>query len=166
MEDPVGKYKPGAAGNHSGIIPEWTFALTSFLKRQLNEIAMPAISRTGANIKQVFKKGKLSDTEGRDVWVDKFSWSSVVSLSLYTTSQVYLRLELLRHFSDTDLLDQVPFYTWLVTNMGHTEAMGPHQFMFMVRIVDEYFDSVASNRVFATPIIEACLSRFAEVCYK
>ncbi|KIM29831.1 hypothetical protein M408DRAFT_22702 [Serendipita vermifera MAFF 305830] len=143
----VGKYKPGAAGNHSGVIPEWTAALTAFLKRQLSEIAMPAVSRTGTNIKQVFKKAKLSDPEGREAWIDKFSWS----------------LELLRRLFDADLIDQPSFLAWVVTSMGHTEAMGPHQFIFLIRMVDEYFDSVASNRAFATPIIEACLSRFAEI---
>ena len=59
------------------MIPEWTTALTSYLKRQLAEIAMPAVSRTGANIKQVFKRTKLSDAEVREAWVDKFAYTYV-----------------------------------------------------------------------------------------
>lgn len=62
---------------HAGI-PEWTSALTSSLKRQLGEISVPAVSRTGANIKQVFKRTKLSDPEGREAWADKFAYTYVL----------------------------------------------------------------------------------------
>jgi len=75
------------------------------------------------------------------------------------------RLELLRRLCDCCLIDQVGFLSWLVTTASVAEGLGPHQFIFVVRIIDEYFDSVASNRAFATPVIEACLARYVEVSF-
>jgi hypothetical protein len=43
--------------------------------------------------------------------------------------------------------------------------MGPHQFIFIVRLADEYFEYIAANRSFAVPIVEGCLSRLNEVGY-
>jgi hypothetical protein len=50
--------------------------VTSYIKKQLAEIALPSAPRLGLNIKQSFK-GVLSDPESRDRWVSRFTYWSV-----------------------------------------------------------------------------------------
>lgn len=44
--------------------------------------------------------------------------------------------------------------------------MAPHQYIFIVRLADEYFDVVASNRQFAGSILQGCLARYSEVRHR
>lgn len=41
--------------------------------------------------------------------------------------------------------------------------MAPHQYIFIVRLADEYFDVVVSNRQFAGALLQGCLARYSEV---
>lgn len=52
---------------------DWTNVVTSYLKKQLAEIALPSAPRPGLNIKQTFK-GVLSDPDSRDRWVSRFTY--------------------------------------------------------------------------------------------
>lgn len=52
---------------------DWTNVVTSYLKKQLAEIALPSAPRLGLNIKQSFK-GVLSDPDSRDRWVSRFTY--------------------------------------------------------------------------------------------
>jgi len=47
--------------------------MTGYMKKQLNEIALPSAPRPGLNIKQTFK-GVLADMEGRERWISRFSY--------------------------------------------------------------------------------------------
>jgi mediator of RNA polymerase II transcription subunit 12 len=47
--------------------------VTSYIKKQLADIALPSAPRPGMNIKQTFK-GVLSDAESRDRWVSRFTY--------------------------------------------------------------------------------------------
>jgi mediator of RNA polymerase II transcription subunit 12 len=38
------------------------------------------------------------------------------------------------------------------------------QFYFVLRLVEEYLDDIAQHRLFAQPVIEACLAKLIEVC--
>jgi len=53
---------------------EWTNVLTTYIRKQLLEITLPA-QRTSSYIKQVVKPSKLSDQKTREEWVRKFGWS-------------------------------------------------------------------------------------------
>ncbi|KAG8798021.1 RNA polymerase II mediator complex subunit [Serendipita sp. 398] len=126
---------------------EWTNVITAYMKRQLLETAIPTVVKTSSAIsRQNVRKSKLSDPEGRDEWVARYAYS----------------LDLLRLFYDGDLLDQPTFLTWLASLSTGADGLSPHQFVFVVRLVDEYFDLVASNRAFSTPIIEGCLLQWIE----
>jgi hypothetical protein len=76
---------------------------------------------------------------------------------------ILFSLDLLRLLFDSELLDQPALLTWLTTTSGITEGMAPHQLVFLVRLAHEYFDILVSNRAFATPMIESCAIRYAEV---
>jgi hypothetical protein len=41
------------------------------------DIAMPNTLKTGANIKQMFKKSKLNDPDWKETWVTKYAYSYV-----------------------------------------------------------------------------------------
>lgn len=56
---------------------EWTNILTSYVRKQLLDIAIPVVTRTGANIKQIFRKSKLSERESREAWVSRFAYTCV-----------------------------------------------------------------------------------------
>ncbi|CAG7850845.1 SubName: Full=Uncharacterized protein {ECO:0000313/EMBL:CCA73079.1} [Serendipita indica DSM 11827] len=125
---------------------DWTNVITGYLKKQLVEIGITTV-RTGSNIKQSFRKSKLSEADSRENWVSRFAFS----------------LDILRLLFDGDLLDQPTFLGWIAAMASPSEGLGPHQFVFLSRIIDEYFDVVASNRAFATPVVEGCLAQWAEI---
>lgn len=52
---------------------DWANVVTSYLKKQLAEIALPSAPRPGLNIKQTFK-GVLSDPDSRDRWISRFTY--------------------------------------------------------------------------------------------
>lgn len=52
---------------------EWANVVTGYMKKQLADIALPMAPRPGLNIKQTFK-GKLSDVEGRERWISRFTY--------------------------------------------------------------------------------------------
>jgi hypothetical protein len=76
---------------------------------------------------------------------------------------ILFSLDLLRLLFDSELLDQPALLTWLTTTSSITEGMAPHQLVFLVQLAHEYFDILVSNRAFATPVIESCAIRYAEV---
>ncbi|KAG8807594.1 RNA polymerase II mediator complex subunit [Serendipita sp. 399] len=126
---------------------EWTNVITAYLKKQLLETAIPTIVKTSSAIsRQNVRRSKLSDPEGRDEWVARYAYS----------------LDLLRLFYEGDLLDQPTFLAWLTSLATGADGLSPHQFIFVTRLVDEYFDLVISNRAFATPVIEGCLLQWIE----
>ncbi|KAG8811126.1 RNA polymerase II mediator complex subunit [Serendipita sp. 399] len=126
---------------------EWTNVITAYLKKQLLETAIPTIVKTSSAIsRQNVRRSKLSDPEGRDEWVARYAYS----------------LDLLRLFYEGDLLDQPTFLAWLTSLATGADGLSPHQFIFVTRLVDEYFDLVVSNRAFATPVIEGCLLQWIE----
>ncbi|ESK91038.1 rna polymerase ii mediator complex component [Moniliophthora roreri MCA 2997] len=122
---------------------EWTNVVTSHLRKQLLDIALPSPVRAGVNIKQTFK-GVLADPENRDKWVSRFSYC----------------LRLLRSFYAEGLVDKGAFFVWLVNQMGSCNLA---QAGFVTRIVDEYFDGMMSCRALTRPFLEAYLSKLAEI---
>ncbi|CDO75642.1 hypothetical protein BN946_scf184743.g2 [Trametes cinnabarina] len=52
---------------------EWANVMTSYMKKQLGEIALPSPPRLVASIKQTFK-GVLSDADMRKKWVSRFTY--------------------------------------------------------------------------------------------
>lgn len=125
---------------------------------------MPTTMRTGTNIKQSFKKSKLNDPEWKDAWVAKFAYRYVARrFELGIHVDLLFSLDLLRLLFDSELLDQPALLTWLTTTSSISEGMAPHQLIFLVQLAHEYFDILVSNRAFATPMIENCAIRYADV---
>jgi mediator of RNA polymerase II transcription subunit 12 len=47
--------------------------VTTYMRKQIAEIALPSAPRPGLNIKQTFK-GVLADAESRERWLSRFSY--------------------------------------------------------------------------------------------
>jgi len=52
---------------------EWAGVVTTYIKKQLADIALPSAPRPGLNIKQTFK-GVLSDCDTKDRWISRFNY--------------------------------------------------------------------------------------------
>lgn len=63
--------KPGY--NPTQYSVEWANVVTSYLKKQLTDIALPTAHRLGLNIKQTFKNF-LADTEARERWISRLTY--------------------------------------------------------------------------------------------
>ncbi|KAJ7039194.1 hypothetical protein C8F04DRAFT_1087468 [Mycena alexandri] len=122
---------------------EWATVVTTYMKKQLADIALPSAPRPGLNIKQTFK-GVLADADTRDKWISRFSYS----------------LELLRPCYSEGLVDSRTFLVWLVQQIGLSNLA---QVGFMVRLADEYLDGIMKNRALARPFIDACLCKLSEI---
>ncbi|OAX39947.1 hypothetical protein K503DRAFT_781763 [Rhizopogon vinicolor AM-OR11-026] len=122
---------------------DWAIVVTSYIKKQLADIALPSAPRPGMNIKQTFK-GVLFDSESRDRWVSRFTYC----------------LKLLRPFYDEGLVDRRTFLTWLVLQMTTCNLA---QAGFVAHLADEYLDGVLEKRPFAKPLLDACIAKLNEV---
>lgn len=122
---------------------DWAIVVTSYIKKQLADIALPSAPRPGMNIKQTFK-GVLSDAESRDRWVSRFTYC----------------LKLLRPFYDEGLVDHRTFLTWLVHQMA---ACNLAQSGFVAHLADEYLDGVLEKRPLAKLLLDACIAKLNEV---
>lgn len=122
---------------------EWANVMTGYMKKQLNEIALPSAPRPGLNIKQTFK-GVLADIEGREKWISRFSYC----------------LKLLRTFYTEGLVDHQTFLVWFVNQMG---ACNLAQAGFLSRLADEYLPPIMTSRALAKPFVEACLNKLSEI---
>ncbi|KAG5646821.1 hypothetical protein DXG03_002198 [Asterophora parasitica] len=122
---------------------DWANVVTSYLKKQLADIALPSAPRPGLNIKQTFK-GVLSDGDSRERWMSRF---------------VYC-LKLLRTFYSEGLVDNRTFLVWMVQQMGTCNLA---QTGFITRLADEYLDGILGSRPLTRPFIDACLSKLSEI---
>lgn len=117
--------------------------VNNYLKKQLDQIALPSAPRLSLNIKHTFK-GVLAEHDSRDRWVSKF---------VYT-------LDLLRVFYSEGLVDNRTFLWWLVQTMANCNLA---QAAFIAMMADEYLDGLLVSRALARPFVEACLGRLTEV---
>ena len=153
---------------------EWANVVTTYLKRQLADIALPIAPRPGLNVKQAFK-GVLSEAESRDNWISRFTYWCGLSMFpvlrprflLTRTHPVpsgigrsHYSLRLLRPFYAEGLVDNRTFLSWLVQQMSTCNLA---QAGFVARLADEYLDGMLVSRALTHPFIEACLAKFAEV---
>ncbi|KAJ3480114.1 hypothetical protein NLI96_g8581 [Meripilus lineatus] len=122
---------------------EWANVVTGYMKKQLADIALPMAPRPGLNIKQTFK-GKLSDAEGRERWISRFTYC----------------LSLLRSFYSEGMVDNRTFLAWLVQQTGTCNLA---QLGFVSRLSDEYLDGMLMCRALTRPFVESCLNRLVEV---
>ncbi|KAL0956176.1 hypothetical protein HGRIS_002336 [Hohenbuehelia grisea] len=122
---------------------DWANIVTSYLKKQLSDIALPSAPRPGMNIKQMFK-GVLSESDTRERWVSRFSYC----------------LQLLRPFYTEGLVDHRTFLTWLVQQMSTCNLA---QAGFVTRLTEEYLDGMVLIRALAHPLAEACLCKLSEI---
>ncbi|KAI8993842.1 hypothetical protein BD414DRAFT_480612 [Trametes punicea] len=122
---------------------EWANVMTSYMKKQLAEIALPSAPRLVASIKQTFK-GVLSDADMRQKWISRFTYC----------------LSLLRTFYSEGLVDNRTFLAWLVQQMSICNLA---QAGFVVRLADEYLDGMLVSRALTRPFIEACLAKVVEI---
>ncbi|KAJ7209594.1 hypothetical protein GGX14DRAFT_630911, partial [Mycena pura] len=122
---------------------DWANVVTSYLKKQLADIALPSAPRLGLNIKQTFK-GVLADTDTRERWISRFTYS----------------LELLRPFYSEGLVDSRTFLVWLVQQLAISNLA---QVGFLIRLADEYLDGITKNRPLTRPFIDACLCKLSEI---
>ncbi len=60
---------------------EWANVVTSYMRKQLLEIALPMAPRPGLNIKHTFK-GVLADQDSRDRWLSRFTYWYVSAYGL------------------------------------------------------------------------------------
>ncbi|KIK91304.1 hypothetical protein PAXRUDRAFT_830959 [Paxillus rubicundulus Ve08.2h10] len=122
---------------------DWTNVVTSYLKKQLADIALPSAPRLGLNIKQSFK-GVLSDSETRERWVSRFTYC----------------LQLLRPFYADGLVDTHTFLVWLVQQMVTCNLA---QAGFVAHLADEYLDGMLASRALSKPFVDACLAKLTEI---
>ncbi|CCM03316.1 uncharacterized protein FIBRA_05444 [Fibroporia radiculosa] len=122
---------------------EWANVVTSYMKKQLSEIALPSAPRPGLNIKQTFKS-VLADTDSRERWISRFTYC----------------LELLRTFYAEGLVDNRAFLTWLVQQMGSCNLA---QLGFVARLADEYLDGMLVSRALTHHFVEASLNKLMEI---
>lgn len=52
---------------------DWALLVTTYMRKQILEIALPSAPRLGLNIKQTFK-GVLADSDTRDKWMSRFTY--------------------------------------------------------------------------------------------
>ncbi|KAI0633322.1 hypothetical protein C8Q77DRAFT_1217758 [Trametes polyzona] len=121
---------------------EWANVMTSYMKKQLMDIALPSAPRLVAS-KQVFKS-VLSEDKTRQSWISRFSYC----------------LSLLRTFYAEGLVDNRTYLAWLVQQMGVCNLA---QAGFVVRLADEYLDGMLVSRALTRPFIEACLTKLVEI---
>lgn len=141
---------------------DWANVMTSYLKKQLAEIALPIAPRLGVNIKQTFK-GVLTDPDTRDRWVSKFIYSSVTCLFLSVVIANISppdSLELLRIFYSEFMVDHATFLSWLVQQLGSCNLA---QAGFVARLADDYLDGIVTRRALAKPLIDGCLLKLQDV---
>ena len=55
--------------------------VTSYMKKQLADIALPTAPRPGLNIKMTFKN-MLADPQSRERWISRFSYWYATSVSV------------------------------------------------------------------------------------
>ncbi|KAI0688045.1 hypothetical protein BC835DRAFT_1419486 [Cytidiella melzeri] len=122
---------------------DWANLVTGYLRKQLTDIALPMAPRPGLNVKQTFK-GVLAETDSRERWLSRFSYS----------------LSLLRAFYAEGLVDNRTFLVWLVQQMATCNLA---QLGFVARISDEYLDGMLSCRALARPFVEYSLCRISEI---
>ncbi|KAJ8455905.1 hypothetical protein ONZ45_g18844 [Pleurotus djamor] len=124
---------------------EWTGVMTSYVKKQLLDIALPSAPRHGMNmnIKQNFK-GVLAEPDSREHWISRFTYS----------------LRLLRRFYSEGLVDHRTFLTWLVQQMSTCNLA---QAGFVSRLADEYLEGMVCSRALTHHFADACLGRLAEI---
>ncbi|KAH9858392.1 hypothetical protein C2E23DRAFT_767676 [Lenzites betulinus] len=122
---------------------EWANVMTSYMKKQLADIALPSAPRLLASIKQTFK-GVLSDSDTRHKWISRFSYC----------------LSLLRTFYAEGLVDNRTFLAWLVQQMSTCNLA---QAGFVVRLADEYLEGMLVSRALTRPFIEASLGKVVEI---
>ncbi|KAF9819188.1 hypothetical protein IEO21_02359 [Rhodonia placenta] len=133
--------KPGY--NPTQYSVEWANVVTSYLKKQLTDIALPTAHRLGLNIKQTFKNF-LADTEARERWISRLTYS----------------LKLLHTFYAEGLVDNRTFLAWLVQQMGTCNLA---QLGFVAHLADEYLDGMLISRALTHHFVEACLARIVEI---
>ncbi|KAG9310592.1 hypothetical protein JVU11DRAFT_9154 [Chiua virens] len=121
---------------------DWADGVTSYLKKQLAEIALPSAPRPGLNTKQSFK-GVLLDPDSRDRWVSRFSYC----------------LQLLRPFHADSLVDSHTFLVWLVQQMMTCNLA---QAGFVVHLSDEYLDGVLASCALTKPFADPCIIKLSE----
>ncbi|KAH7888428.1 hypothetical protein F5I97DRAFT_1803562 [Phlebopus sp. FC_14] len=122
---------------------DWTNVVTTYIKKQLADIALPSAPRLGLNIKQTFK-GVLSDPETRERWVSRFAYC----------------LQLLRPFYTDGLVDSCTFFVWLVQQMSTCNLA---QAGFVAHLADEYLDGMLVSRALTKPFVDACLAKLTEI---
>lgn len=122
---------------------DWANVVTSYMKKQLADIALPSAPRPGLNIKQTFK-GVLADLDTRERWISRFSYC----------------LKLLRTFFSDGLIDSRTLHAWIVQQMGSCNLA---QAGFITRLADEYLDGMISSRALTRPFIDACLCKISEI---
>ena len=144
---------------------EWANVMTTYLKKQLAEIALPSAPRPGLNIKQTFK-GVLSELESREKWISRFTYWYVneaitrwMGLTVHYARDV--SLSLLRTFYAEGLVDNRTFLSWLVQQMGICNLA---QAGFVARLADEYVEGMLVSRALTRPFLEVCLAKSVEVC--
>ncbi|CAE7226860.1 unnamed protein product [Rhizoctonia solani] len=122
---------------------EWAGMVTAHLKKQLQEIVLPSAPRPGLPIKSTFKS-TLTQPDTKANWVSKFAYC----------------VDLLRAFYVEHMVDHGTVLGWLSAQALPANIA---QFYFVLRLVEEYMDDIAQHRMFAQPVIEACLTKLVEV---
>ncbi|KAG6821036.1 hypothetical protein H0H93_007926 [Arthromyces matolae] len=120
---------------------DWANVVTSYMKKQLADIALPSAPRPGLNIKQTFK-GVLSDGDSRERWLIRGN-----------------SLKLLRSFYSEGLVDKRIFLVWVVQQIMTCNLA---QTGFITRLADEYLDGLLACRPLARPLLQACLAKLIE----
>ncbi|KAH0832416.1 hypothetical protein J3R83DRAFT_13456 [Lanmaoa asiatica] len=120
---------------------DWTNVVTSYLKKQLAEIALPL--RLGLNIEQSFK-GVLPDPDSCDRSVSCFTYC----------------LRLLRPFYADGLVDGRTFLLWLVQQMVTRNLA---QAGFVAHLADKYLDGMLASRALTKPFADACIAKLSEI---
>ncbi|KAG8742716.1 RNA polymerase II mediator complex subunit [Ceratobasidium sp. 414] len=133
---------------------EWAGAVTSHLKKQLQDIVLPSAPRPGLAIKSTFKS-TLTQPDTRSKWVSRFAYCSWHGGINGGNS-----VELLGAFYSEHLVDHAAVLNWLAAQVAPANIA---QLYFVLRLLEEYLDDIAEHRMFAQPVIEGCLAKLVEI---
>ncbi|CAE6502670.1 unnamed protein product [Rhizoctonia solani] len=122
---------------------EWAGMVTAHLKKQLQDIVLPSAPRPGLPIKSTFKS-TLTQSDTKTKWVSKFAYC----------------VDLLRAFYVEHMVDHGTVLSWLSAQALPANIA---QFYFVLRLSEEYLDDIAQHRMFAQPVLEACLAKLVEI---
>lgn len=125
---------------------ELAVTVTSYLRKHLDSLVLPRAQTVGGTAIRSTFRSILSEPEGRDKWIHKFSYT----------------LGLLREFYDESLVDHGTVLFWLALQVGLSNII---QLGFIAKVVQEYHEALLQHRGFLRPFIVGLMEKLIEITH-